>query len=117
MESLAKPAIQAIGKIKLNLFQRDLKKPTLIGWKTYRIGVYQDKSGGGIEFQYITAEDCGGKMVHGPSLRNVLNVKVQILNKIPTYLTLRLVQHFGLFQRWAGLILQRIWNISIQQVF
>ena len=39
---------------KLSLFQKDLIKYTSIGWKTFKIGVFQDNYGGGIEYLYST---------------------------------------------------------------
>ena len=38
--------------MKLNLFQKDLIKYTSIGWKIFKIGVYQDNYGGDIESQF-----------------------------------------------------------------
>ena len=45
------------GEIKF--IPKNMKNYTLIGWKTFKIGVYQGNYGGDIEYQHITAKKCG----------------------------------------------------------
>ena len=56
MEDLVKPAIEAVlGKmLRLNYFQRNLKIPTVIGWRIFAIGIFHVNYFGDNKFLLIS---------------------------------------------------------------
>ena len=58
MGPLAKPAIEAVKNKETRFIPERYEKRILIGWKISKIGAFQGKYGGDIEFQHIIDKDC-----------------------------------------------------------
>ena len=57
MEELAKPAIEAVKNGEIKFIPKNMKNYILIGWKIFKIGVYQDSYGGDIEYLHIIVKN------------------------------------------------------------
>ena len=66
-----------IGKMILNLFQKDMKKHILIGWKIYKTGVFHANYGGDTEFRHIIVINVNICMFQKQSHQNVRNVDIK----------------------------------------
>ena len=78
MDTLAKPAIDAVRNGEVKFIPERFDKHILIGWKILEIGVYQDNCGGDIEYQHIIVKSVVICKFQKVKLQNVINVEAKI---------------------------------------
>mgnify|MGYP006874841971 CR=1 FL=1 len=64
--------------VKQDLYQINMIKHTLTGWKTFKIGVFLDNYTGDIEFLHIIVINVEKSMLPKVCQKNVVNVDVNI---------------------------------------